>query len=75
MDLVFQMHRPEVVFHAAAHKHVPLMELHPAEAVKTNISAPATWPRQPAGMVPKISADLTDKAVNPPASWAPQTVL
>jgi FlaA1/EpsC-like NDP-sugar epimerase len=45
---VFQEHRPGVVSHAAAHKHVPLMELHPAEAVKTNVWARATWPKQPA---------------------------
>lgn len=33
----FAEHRPEVVFHAAAHKHVPLLESHPCEAVKTNV--------------------------------------
>ncbi|SFT25308.1 nucleoside-diphosphate sugar epimerase/dehydratase [Paenibacillus sp. BC26] len=37
IDDVFRIHRPQVVFHAAAHKHVPLMERNPAEAVKNNV--------------------------------------
>ena len=37
MDQVFAEHRPEVVFHAAALKHLPLLEMHPGEAVKTNV--------------------------------------
>jgi FlaA1/EpsC-like NDP-sugar epimerase len=37
LDEVFTSYRPDVVLHAAAYKHVPLMELFPAEAVKTNV--------------------------------------
>jgi FlaA1/EpsC-like NDP-sugar epimerase len=37
VEQVFERYRPEVVIHAAAHKHVPLMELNPGEAVKNNI--------------------------------------
>jgi FlaA1/EpsC-like NDP-sugar epimerase len=37
MQEVFLHHRPEVVFHTAALKHLPLLEMHPAEAVKTNV--------------------------------------
>ena len=37
MREVFEQHRPHVVFHTAALKHLPLLEMHPAEAVKTNV--------------------------------------
>ncbi len=37
MDEVFSRYRPDLVYHAAAHKHVPLMEDSPSEAVKNNV--------------------------------------
>jgi FlaA1/EpsC-like NDP-sugar epimerase len=66
LDAVFAQHRPEVVFHAAAHKHVPLMESSPCEAVKNNVTGTRlvaeAAARHGSGRFVLIS---TDKAVNP----------
>lgn len=64
----FAKHRPEVVFHAAAHKHVPLLEDHPSEAVKTNVCG--TQNLVDAAMRSGVSRFMfisTDKAVRPRA--------
>jgi FlaA1/EpsC-like NDP-sugar epimerase len=63
---VFEEFHPDVVFHAAAHKHVPLMEDSPCEAIKNNIFG--TWNTAQTAMdfgVKKFIILSTDKAVNP----------
>lgn len=66
LRVVFERYQPEVVFHAAAHKHVPLMETHPEEAIKNNIFGTLNLAyaadRANTGIFVLIS---TDKAVNP----------
>jgi FlaA1/EpsC-like NDP-sugar epimerase len=66
MREIFQRYRPQVIFHAAAHKHVPLMELNTTEAIKNNVFAT----RQLAVLAGEYGASdfvmiSTDKAVNP----------
>jgi FlaA1/EpsC-like NDP-sugar epimerase len=66
MDKIFKKYRPNLVFHAAAHKHVPLMEVVPEEAVKNNIFGTFNV----ATLAELYKADKfvmisTDKAVNP----------
>lgn len=66
LDVVLGKYRPEIVFHAAAHKHVPLMEDSPNEAIKNNVFS--TYKMAQAAVkygVKKFVLISTDKAVNP----------
>ena len=66
MDDIFAAYKPEIVYHAAAHKHVPLMEASPNEAVKNNVLG--TWKVVQAAdkhHVKRFVMISTDKAVNP----------
>lgn len=66
MNDIFETYHPEIVYHAAAHKHVPLMEDSPNEAVKNNVLG--TWKIVKAADRYKVKRFVmisTDKAVNP----------
>ena len=66
VEQVFRTYRPQVVFHAAAHKHVPMMEANPGEAIRNNVMGT----KQIADASERFGVDSfvlisTDKAVNP----------
>ena len=64
---VFEQYEPAIVYHAAAHKHVPMMERNPKEAFKNNILGTYNVAKAvDAAKVPKMVMISTDKAVNPP---------
>ena len=63
---IFEEYKPDIVYHAAAHKHVPLMETSPGEAIKNNVFG--TWKTAMAAAMngtKKFVLISTDKAVNP----------
>ena len=66
LDHIFEKYRPEIVYHAAAHKHVPLMEDSPCEAVKNNVFGTLKTVRAADKYgVERFVLISTDKAVNP----------
>ncbi len=66
MECLFKMFKPELVFHAAAHKHVPLMETSPEEAIKNNVGGTYNVAYLANEYkVQKFVLVSTDKAVNP----------
>lgn len=66
IDYIFSTKQPDVVFHAAAHKHVPLMETRPMEAIKNNVFGTNNVIQCCIrNKVPRFIMISTDKAVNP----------
>lgn len=66
MNWIFEHYKPDIVYHAAAHKHVPLMEASPNEAIKNNVFG--TWKTAQAAAMNDVQRFVmisTDKAVNP----------
>jgi FlaA1/EpsC-like NDP-sugar epimerase len=81
MFALFARHRPEVVFHAAAHKHVPFLESHPEEAVLTNVIGTANVADASlATGVERLVLISTDKAIRPASvmgasKWLAEQIL
>lgn len=66
MNHIFETHKPDIVYHAAAHKHVPLMEDSPHEAIKNNVFGTYKVARAAGeNHVKRFVMISTDKAVNP----------
>jgi FlaA1/EpsC-like NDP-sugar epimerase len=78
---IFAKHRPEVVFHAAAHKHVPFLEAHPEEAVLTNVIGTANLADAALAVgTERFVLISTDKAIRPvsvmgSSKWLAEQIL
>jgi FlaA1/EpsC-like NDP-sugar epimerase len=78
---IFAKHRPEVVFHAAAHKHVPFLEAHPEEAVLTNVIGTANLADAALAVgTERFLLISTDKAIRPvsvmgSSKWLAEQIL
>jgi FlaA1/EpsC-like NDP-sugar epimerase len=76
MEAIFEAQRPAVVFHAAAYKHVPLMEQHPVQALRNNALATRTVARLAArNGVDRFVLVSTDKAVYPKTAMGASKAL
>ena len=66
IELVFEQYKPQIVYHAAAHKHVPLMEENPDEAITNNVMGTLNLARAAdRNLTERFILISTDKAVNP----------
>lgn len=66
IDAVFSEYKPDIIYHAAAHKHVPLMEAQPAEALKNNTWGTYTLAKAASKFkAERFTLISTDKAINP----------
>jgi len=65
LESIWREHNPDVVFHAAAHKHVPLMEENPVAAVRNNVLGTKNLMKTAQGKTERFILISSDKAVNP----------